>query len=318
MGFDSIASGNVSTALGRETSATAESSTALGRGTVASAEHSTAMGVGSVASGNASTAMGETSWASGAQSTAMGFNSQANGQASTAIGWDTAATADFSTAMGHSSVASGIYSTAMGLSNTASGGGSVAMGVGVTASGDNTIAMGVHASTNNQTGSFVYGDTSMAATTGDIVNATVPNEFVVRAAGGFRFRTSGDLSTGCNLPGGSGVWACTSSRHTKTGFERVEGEDLLRRLRDVPVMRWSYKTEPGAVVHIGPFAEDFHAAFGLGTSATSIGLQDIDGVNLAAIKALDARTRRLDEENAALKAELAALREAIARIGREK
>jgi hypothetical protein len=44
------------------------------------------------------------------------------------------------------------------------------------------------------------------------------------------------------------------------------------------------------VRHLGPFAEDFHAAFGLGVDERSIGLLDIDGVNFAAVQALERRT----------------------------
>jgi predicted RNase H-like nuclease (RuvC/YqgF family) len=40
-------------------------------------------------------------------------------------------------------------------------------------------------------------------------------------------------------------------------------------------------------------AEDFYQAFGLGTGNTSIGVQDLTGVSLAAIKALDQRTNEL-------------------------
>jgi ubiquinone biosynthesis protein UbiJ len=43
-------------------------------------------------------------------------------------------------------------------------------------------------------------------------------------------------------------------------------------------------------------AEDFHAAFKLGTSDKAIGVQDAVGVSLAAVKALDARTLELEQK----------------------
>jgi hypothetical protein len=210
----------------------------------------------------------------------------------------------------------------------ASGLSSTAIGNLTTASGDFSTAMGLAATTNGQAGSFVYGDTSTLPSLTPVA-AVFPNEFVVRAAGGFRFRTSGDLSTGCDLPSGSGTWACTSSRSAKHRVSAVDGEALLARLRKVPVNTWSYRSEPGDVRHIGPFAEDFRAAFDLGTSSTSIGLQDIDGVNLAAAQALDARTRALQEEHNslraalvreidALKEQVAALQQAIADLTRRR
>ena len=239
------------------------------------------VGTGSLAVGLNVTASGQGSQALGGGSTASGFYSRAFGSAATASG-------DYSTAIGPNPTASGNSSTAIGLLAAASGLGSMALGERVTASGSNSTAIGFNASTNGQEGSFVYGDHTFAG----VVEATSPNQFVVRAAGGFNFRTSNDLSTGCNLPAGSGSWDCTSSVVLKTDFEPVDGEAVLAHVRALPVQRWSYKTEPG-VRHLGTFAEDFHRAFGLGTSETAIGLLDMDGVNLAAAQALERRTRDL-------------------------
>ena len=51
--------------------------------------------------------------------------------------------------------------------------------------------------------------------------------------------------------------------------------------------RWRYRTEDSTVYHIGPTAQDFHAAFGLnGPDDTHIATVDADGVSLAAIKGL--------------------------------
>ncbi len=49
-------------------------------------------------------------------------------------------------------------------------------------------------------------------------------------------------------------------------------------------------------------AEDFYTAFGLGTGNTSIGVQDLAGVSLVGVKALEARTANLQESNAQLAA----------------
>jgi hypothetical protein len=71
-------------------------------------------------------------------------------------------------------------------------------------------------------------------------------------------------------------------------------------------------------LHLGPTAEDFREAFGLGDSSADIGLIDGQGVALAAIQGLNAKLeavieaqqRRLDAQAA----ELAALRSTVARI----
>ena len=68
---------------------------------------------------------------------------------------------------------------------------------------------------------------------------------------------------------------------------------------------------------MGPVAEDFYHAFGLGIGETTIGLGDIDGVNFAAVKALDLRTQhvaQLEADNVALKASLADTQQRLARL----
>ncbi len=107
------------------------------------------------------------------------------GSFSTAIGRDTTASGDYSTALGLDTTASSDHSTALGYSTTASGSISTAMGYVTKASGDYSTAMGSFASTNGMAGSFVYGDNSAF----NSVTATAVNQFVVRASGGFRFRT---------------------------------------------------------------------------------------------------------------------------------
>jgi trimeric autotransporter adhesin len=73
----------------------------------------------------------------------------------------------------------------------------------------------------------------------------------------------------------------------------VSGEDVLSRLRKVPVSTWNYITGGREARYLGPTAEDFYGAFGLGTSNASVGVQDLAGVSLAAVKALDERTAEL-------------------------
>ncbi len=73
--------------------------------------------------------------------------------------------------------------------------------------------------------------------------------------------------------------------------------------------------------HMGPMAQDFHAAFGLGENPLMINSVDIDGVNMAAVQALTARTdalraenEALRQENAAQSAEIAGLRARMERL----
>jgi trimeric autotransporter adhesin len=277
--------------------------------------YSTAMGSNTTASGDYTTATGASTAASGHYSTALGVSTTASGYASTALGILTTASGAYSTAMGYSTTASGEASTAMGYSTTASGTYSTAMGQGTRASGNYSTAMGRRASTQGFSGSFVYGD---ATTAGDTVRASAAHQATWRTTGGFRIFTNTGLTTWCLIPAGGTAWSCTSSRLEKENFAEVDGEDVLRRLRSVPVTSWNGIAEGPRVRHIGPMAQDWHAAFALNDDPLTIHQGDMAGVSLAAIQALDGRTRgvpemeerirQLEAENAAVTREAASLR----------
>jgi hypothetical protein len=72
---------------------------------------------------------------------------------------------------------------------------------------------------------------------------------------------------------------------------------------DRPVRRWSHNPDGVDVDHVGPMAQDFYEAFGLGRDETKISSLDPSGVALAAIQALHAKTKEID----ALRAQVAEL-----------
>jgi hypothetical protein len=176
--------------------------------------------------------------------------------------------------------------------------------------------MGKFASNNGFSGTFVWSDASATATADTFRNAA-NNEFALRATGGFRFRTNLTGTTGCNLPAGSGVFNCTSSRTTKQNFAAVNGADVLAQIRALPISTWNYISEGPQVRHLGPMAEDFYQAFGLGIGNSSIGVQDLASVSLAGVKALEERTAELQgkaREVEQLRAEVEQLRGANAAL----
>ncbi len=238
--------------------------------------------------GGSSVAMGDRTTASGVGSTAMGMNTTASGAASTAMGFQT--------------MASGASSTAIGSDANASGLRSIAMGSAVSAIGINSIAMGSYAAANGA-GSFVYGDNSTTA----IVEALFPNQFTVRAAGGTAFFSNPTLTAGVFLAAGGGAWQTVSDARRKRHFRAESGEAVLAKLATLPIPSWSYRAQDASVRHLGPTAQDFHAAFGLGESDTTITTTDADGVALLAVQALERRTAELREENAKLRQRLDAL-----------
>lgn len=212
-----------------------------------------------------------------------------------------------SVAMGNQTKASGTVSTALGEVTVASGYVSTAMGRDTVASGDYSTAMGRNVSTNNQSGSFIYGD---ADTTRSQVTNTAPNQFVVAATGGAYFFTGcGTMcTTGVGLAPGSGSWFSLSDRNAKTAVQPVDGRDVLKKIAALPLNTWQYKTQESKYRHMGPMAQDFYAAFRLGESDKGIDTVDADGVALAAIQGVSAVLADKDREIGELRAELAAQR----------
>ncbi len=87
---------------------------------------------------------------------------------------------------------------------------------------------------------------------------------------------------------------------------------------------WKYQMKPGVPSEwfIGPTAQDFHAAFGLGTGDTTINTANAQGVALTAIKGLDHQLETAlhekDIEIADLKRQLADAKAALADISELK
>ena len=86
---------------------------------------------------------------------------------------------------------------------------------------------------------------------------------------------------------------------------------MLARLVGIPVQTWSYKKEGSAIRHIGPVAQDFSAAFGVGYDDRCISTVDADGVALAAIQGLNEIVTEKDAQIRALEKEVAELRAAV-------
>jgi hypothetical protein len=143
----------------------------------------------------------------------------------------------------------------------------------------------------------------------------IGGQFLIDANGGvneFALTTAGNLTL-------SGTLTQGSDRESKMDIEPVDHEDVLSRVESVPISTWTYKAEGAGVRHLGPMAQDFSAAFGLGADDRHLAPGDVAGVALAAIQALDHRLREreaelavLQAQNGALAARLSALESALA------
>lgn len=123
--------------------------------------------------------------------------------------------------------------------------------------------------------------------------------------------TNGNLSIDGTLSQGS-------DRNRKENIQPVAPAEILEKVAALPISRWQYRGDE--TPHLGPMAQDFHAAFGLGGDDTHISSVDADGVALVAIQGLNQKLeeelKRRDQENAALKRELSEIKRLLTELNR--
>ena len=103
----------------------------------------------------------------------------------------------------------------------------------------------------------------------------------------FDLTPSGALTIG-------GTLTQNSSRSTKFRFDDVDVDQVLEAVDSLPLTVWTYRDDSTGARHVGPMAEDFNAAFGLGADDKHLAPADTAGVALAAIQGLN---RRLEEKD---------------------
>ena len=254
-------------------------------------------GIRNTASGNRATIGGGSyNTASGYRATVGGgFFNPASGYAAT-VGGGRSNTASASLA----TVGGGFVNTASGENATVPGGGRN------TALGGFSFAAGRYAKANHD-GAFVWGD-SRTFGIATAKPSSAPDEFNVYASGGARFFTNRAATTGVLLAPGGGSWSSVSDRDSKENVEPVDAREVLAQVVAMPLATWNYKAQDDSIRHMGPMAQDFHAAFGLGVSDKLIDTIDPDGVALAAIQGLNAIVNEKDAKIAENRREIAELR----------
>jgi len=278
-------------------------------------------GFGNTASGYTSSVGGGNGNTASAQnaSVAGGNGNQATAQNAAISGGsvNTASAQNATVGGGLSNAASGVSSTVGGgLGNTASEFGStVGGGDRNTALGSNSTVGGGQSNSAAATYSTIPGgrfntiivDAQYSFAAGydaDVVNAAHDNSFVwsgstsgtdswgagtftARAPGGVRFYTNvSNTTSGVQLATNGGAWASLSDRNAKNSFSAVDPRAILETLADIDISTWNYNGQDASIRHIGPVAQDFYAAFGVGEDDTHITTVDADGVALASIQGL--------------------------------
>jgi hypothetical protein len=265
------------------------------------------------------------SWAGGALSKAagnyafaMGNQNNAEAQCGIAIGSGnnvfgnaTDGFATCGTALGLNNDVKDQAGVAIGQNNWSDGDAAIAIGYTSTADADYSVAMGYRASTNGHTGAWSISD----ASTTDSLEADANNRFHARFANGYKLFTNATTTIGVQVLASQNSWSTISDRNLKTGIRALDGEDILSRIRSVPVTTWRYADpDAGRYQHIGPMAQDFHKAFNLNDDDKSINMADLDGVTLAGVQALEARTQKMQRAMDEKDKTIADLQSRLARI----
>jgi hypothetical protein len=269
-GFINTASGSTATVGGGQFNTASGWAATVGGGQLntATGSHATVAGGGGMFLDDANSAIGSFSAiGGGSRNTASGYMAMVGG--------------------GGANNATGSYATVPG-------------GTGDYAVGDYSFAGGYRGRANH-IGSFVWGSSSSST---DSTASFASYSFAARCAGGARFYTAQTgTATGVGLSAGGGAWSNLCDVRQKRLHGEVNTSDVLSKVAQLPLHRWSYKTQEESIQHIGPTAQDFYAAFRVGESDTTINTLDPDGIALTAIQELAKKVAELED----VKARLAAL-----------
>ncbi|HAX3584871.1 TPA: adhesin [Escherichia coli] len=142
LGYDAIAEGEYSSAIGSRTHAIGGASMAFGVSAQAIGDRSVALGASSVATGGRSMALGRYAKTNGFTSLAIGDTALADGEKTIALGNTAQAYEIMSIALGDHANASKEYSMALGASSVASAANAIAVGRDSAANGTDSLALG--------------------------------------------------------------------------------------------------------------------------------------------------------------------------------
>ncbi len=161
---------------------------------------------------------------------------------------------------------------------------------------------------NNGNPFFIFTDTSLARSYSFAMGAT--GHFIIsnqqQAGVQYRFNPTGTLTLN-NL-------VETSGRQFKENVVPLESGQILRQLEELSLSSWNYKVDPDRVRHLGPMAEDFYAAFGLGRDDQHLSPRDLAAVALAAVQGVNEVVQGVNEVVQERDTQIAGIEQRIAEL----
>jgi len=195
---------------------------------------------------------------------------------------------------GYANHVTGVYSAIFGQGHTVNATHATAFGLGHYIAGNFGFATG-RAAFISHSGATIIKDTSSTT-----LSSVIADEIVLKANGGIRAFTNDSITSGATMAAGTSSWVAVSDSSTKTGLGIVDGNTLLSRLSNLNVHRYSFKSDETQAVNVGVYADEFNEVFGDILTPKRVGElhglshQDVDGVLVAAVKALLVRLEAVE------------------------
>jgi len=114
--------------------------------------------------------------------------------------------------------------------------------------------------------------------------------------GGLMGGGGGGGGGGINIGQIASIAALACDVNIKKDIRDINPEEILAKVKSLPVRKWRYTNPALEGEHIGPMAQEFYRAFHLGDDDKVIGLVDIIGVLLASVQALADKVERLEKK----------------------
>lgn len=193
-----------------------------------------------------------------------------------------------------------------GRENKANGTGAFAVGTACEALGDYSVAVGRKAFAENNSsvaiGNYVKSQHRGAWVIGDSMThinfrlSQAKDKFHAYFSNGYNLYTtkSSEVASGAYMNAGDSAWNALSDKTKKENYKKVNKQEILNKLIAMPIEEWNYLAQKDNIRHIGPYAQDFNKAYGLGDGKLSISTIDADGVALVAVQALAERNKILE------------------------